>query len=182
MLIHINGFPGVGKLTVARELEKLTAGRLIGNHAIINLAYLATDHGTPEYFNLHKNLTVALYDSLTRSQILTPLIFTNALAAELPEDIDRFEQARTLANARKEAFVPVLLTCDLAENKSRLSQPDRAERQKLTRPDVLEDIFAKYTAYHPAGDPNGLHLDTTMSTPLETAVIIKHHCDNLAPV
>lgn len=181
MLIHINGFPGVGKLTVARELEKLTGGRLIDNHAIINLAYLATEHGTPEFFDLHKSLTAALYKTLSQVKGLNLLIFTNAQAAELPEDIDRLNRIRDLAAARKEIFVPVVLTCDPEENKRRVVSADRAERKKLTHVGILEDMLQNYTPYIP-DDPHTLVLDVTHRTPLESAAFIKQHCDSLRPL
>lgn len=181
MLIHINGFPGVGKLTVARELEKLTGGRLIDNHAIINLAYLATEHGTPEFFDLHKNLTIALYKTLSETKGHDLLIFTNAQAAELPEDIDRFNRIKNLATARNETLVPVVLTCEAEENKKRVVSAERAERKKLTNATILEGMLQNYTPYTP-DHPNTLTLDVTHRSALEAALLIKQHCDSLRPV
>lgn len=178
MLIHINGFPGVGKLTVARELEKITGGRLIDNHAIINLAYLVTEHGTPEFFDLHKNLTLTLYKTLANVKGLDLLIFTNAQAAELPEDVERLERISDLAAARKETFVPVVLTCQQDEHKKRVASPERADRKKLTNAGILEGMLQNYTPHLP-DHPNALTLDITHLSPLESATLIKQHCDGL---
>ncbi len=180
MLIHINGFPGVGKLTIARELEKLTGGRLIDNHAIINLAYLAAEHGTPEFFDLHKNLTISLYKTLSTAKDLNLLIFTNAQATELPEDVERFNSIKDLAASRNEVFIPVVLTCDQEEHRKRVVSSDRADRKKLTRVDILESMLHNYTAYIP-DLPHTLVLDVTHLSPKEAAVIIKKHCDSFHP-
>lgn len=46
--IWINGFPGVGKLTVARALQaQLPNSDLIDNHSLIDVVKLPRDH--PEY-------------------------------------------------------------------------------------------------------------------------------------
>jgi shikimate kinase len=38
MLINLNGWPGVGKLTVGRILAKTLGGRLLDNHTLLNVA------------------------------------------------------------------------------------------------------------------------------------------------
>ncbi len=168
-------------MTVARELEKVMGARLIDNHAIINLATMATEHGSPEYLKLLSDLTNSLFATLAENASLKNLIFTNALAAELEEDVSRLECHRELAKARNEIFVPVLLTCDVEENKARLVSAGRAERQKLTKPHILEEIYGSYTPYHPK-DSYGLVVDVTRRSPQETAALIKQHSDNLMSV
>lgn len=46
--IWINGFPAVGKLTIAKEVQRLVPGSvLIDNHSLIDPVTLARDH--PDY-------------------------------------------------------------------------------------------------------------------------------------
>lgn len=166
-------------MTVAKELAQLTGARLIDNHALINLAYLATDHGTPEYLDFLTGITDALYDRLADNHSIKDLIFTNALADGLDDDIMRFNKVAELARRRRDVFVPVHLKCDLDENKARVVQPDRAPRQKLVNAQTLENLHGLYTIYHPAGFPGGLEIDVTHLSALDTAQIIKAHCDRL---
>jgi shikimate kinase len=34
MIIHINGYPGVGKLTIGRIVAEQLGGRLLDNHSV----------------------------------------------------------------------------------------------------------------------------------------------------
>lgn len=178
MIIHINGFPGVGKLTTARALETAMGAKLIDNHSLINIATMVYPHGSPEYLSLLDEFTQTLYKGLMHPQAPRVLIFTNALATELSEDTTRVDVCRKFASDRGDVFVPVLLTCSQEANRDRINKPGRAERQKLTNAAVLDDIYSKYTAYHP-NDEFGLVLDNTNSQPEETALLIKRHCDAL---
>ena len=38
MIVHINGWPGVGKLTVAREVARRLSARLLDNHTLHDVA------------------------------------------------------------------------------------------------------------------------------------------------
>lgn len=176
MIIHLNAFPGVGKLTTAKIMAKVLPARLMDNHAFINLAYLATEHGTPEYLDLLTKLWDDVADALVENKSIQNIIFTNALAAELKEDIERFNKVADLAKRRDEPFVPIKLTCDFKENAKRIIEAGRAEKQKLTNPKILKDMYKGYSIYHP-DNKNSLEIDVTNKIPSDTASIIKFHCD-----
>jgi hypothetical protein len=48
-LIFLHGSPAVGKLTVAKALLRLVQGRLVDNHAAIDLARTIFDFGAPGF-------------------------------------------------------------------------------------------------------------------------------------
>lgn len=55
--IYINGFPGVGKLTIARELQKLLPkAELIDNHQLIDPVAAIFERTDPEYQPARKEL------------------------------------------------------------------------------------------------------------------------------
>lgn len=61
--IWINGFPGVGKFTVAKVLQQLLPGsRLIDNHSLIDQAKLPRDH--PDYNAERVKIRDAMYASV----------------------------------------------------------------------------------------------------------------------
>jgi len=50
-LIHINGAPGVGKLTIARIMAPRLNARLLDNCAIYNVAWALTDVRSPIFYS-----------------------------------------------------------------------------------------------------------------------------------
>jgi cytidylate kinase len=47
MIIHFNGWPGVGKYTVAKIVANRLGLRFLDNHTLLNIAIALTDRGTP---------------------------------------------------------------------------------------------------------------------------------------
>lgn len=157
MIVHLNGMPGTGKLTVGRLLAAALGARLMNNHSIIN----QVGRGHPEYTAFIMRLAA---DVLAGGR---PLVCTNSLVAELADDRARFSQIA----AAGDPFVQVWLHCEPAVNLQRVTSSDRADLGKLTDPAALANLRARYTIYHPpAAHP--LELDTTASTPAETCRFI----------
>ncbi len=52
MILQINGWPGVGKLTVGRIVAKELGGRLLDNHTIYNPAFALTEFRSPHSMTL----------------------------------------------------------------------------------------------------------------------------------
>ena len=73
-LIFIYGLPGTGKLTVARELAKLTGYKLFHNHLTVDLAASLFAHGSPEYFDYVRSLRLEAFARAAASNV--DLIFT----------------------------------------------------------------------------------------------------------
>ena len=51
-LLFLHGAPAVGKLTVAKALLRLVPGRLMDNHAAIDLARTIFEFGAPGFWEL----------------------------------------------------------------------------------------------------------------------------------
>ena len=49
MIIVLNGYPGVGKLSIGRKLARLVDGRLLDIHSIYNVAFALTEFRSPEF-------------------------------------------------------------------------------------------------------------------------------------
>lgn len=65
--IWINGFPGVGKLTVARELQRLIPGSiLVDNHQLIDVVDLPRDH--PDYTAQRERVRLEAFDKWVHPQ------------------------------------------------------------------------------------------------------------------
>lgn len=178
MIIHINGMPGVGKLTVARlTAEKLNA-RLVDNHLAINLAVSICERGSVEYFYFLVRLTDVILEQILKNPRQT-YIFTNALTTELPEDKKRLDGLREFAENNQITFVQILIECNLAENKRRIVSASRNLQGKLSDAEDLDEIYKNYTVYHPPCE-FALTLDTTNRSAQETATEIVKFVENLS--
>src|SRR5262245_52325271 len=61
-LIFLHGSPAVGKLTVAKALLRLVPGRLMDNHANVDLARTIFEFGAPGFWELvHSSRCIALH-------------------------------------------------------------------------------------------------------------------------
>ena len=177
MIVHLNGLPGVGKYTTAKILVGLLPkARLIDNHALINAAYVCGgEHGSPEYMALLEKLVDLVYTELEKRPSDEIMVFTNALAADCPIDGPRFDRVVALAKARNDMFVPVRLTCTIEENVRRGITPERAQKQKLIKPDILQALAEKHTVLHPSDHPYQLDIDTTALQAEDVAQQIAEH-------
>jgi shikimate kinase len=183
--IYLIGLPGVGKLTIARELAKATGGRLLDNHKINNLVlelFLEDDWKTiPEDCWTHtgkirKILMDVILNSPSRK---ISYILTNVLLEGEVEDRSIFEDWKTLILKRGGLLIPVVLTCDPEVHMKRLASPERAKNYKMTDPELLRKrLSAGEKPYRPE-DKNILELDVTNISPEESCKIIIEHIKNL---
>ncbi len=175
MIIHICGMPGVGKLTITKQSKTLMSSRLIDNQLLVDLVESICDRDE-DYIPFLNDITALSFSKLAARKKDTCIILTNALAAELPEDVERLENVRLLAASMERPFIPVLITCAQDENNKRLVAEDRSKKGKLRNPDVLGDILSKYAPAHYPQHPNALTLNNTNLDALTAAKLIADHC------
>ncbi len=173
MIIHLNGMPGVGKLTIAKLLAEKLNARLIDNHLLIDLVIAIHERGSSDYLLMIKKLTDIVLAEIgkTTNNIF---IFTNALAAELSEDRNRLAYLIQFAKNYEFPFVQVRLDCDLEENKKRIISESRKLKGKLVDTGELEQLFRNYSIYHPPADYQ-LTINTTNLTADEVSEQIKKY-------
>jgi hypothetical protein len=142
--IHLNGFPGTGKLTIARKLvEKIntdaekhdpnngsasqTRAKLVHNHLLIDPAGAVLDRVQPGYQQLRKAIREAVFTSLVneRSTYETIYVFTDWQSGD---DVGSgvCQEFQTMAKVRGSQFIPILITCDEKENVRRIRGAERA--------------------------------------------------------
>ena len=76
-LIFLHGLPGVGKLTVARELGKLTGYKVFHNHLAVDLVESVFEFGSEPFVELREMLWLAVFTQSVKAN-LAGLIFTFA--------------------------------------------------------------------------------------------------------
>jgi predicted kinase len=169
-LIHINGWPGCGKLTIARLVAKQLNARLIDNHTLINPADALFGRDDPSYWPMRRAVRTLVFEYAAKLPSELPLVCTNALA-DIESDRAYFDEYRALASARGARLIAVTLECDLEENVRRLTASGRADLLKLTNPEILRDARRSYGLYRP-DDPLRIVLDVTRLTAEEAAAAL----------
>lgn len=173
LIIHINGWPGVGKLTIARELAGLMGARLLDNHTIINPAEALFERRDPLNRSLRKALRAAIFDHVARMQPGV-LILTDALSDDA-FDSAVFDEYRELAKACGARLVAVVLDCAPEINAQRLVAAGRTETRKLTDAAVLASLRASHRLLRAQGVPL-IELDVGARSPGEAAAHLARHC------
>lgn len=185
-IIHLIGYPGVGKLTVARAIAATVpddaADRIlvVDNHLTGNAVLAVTPRGPdgsvpPRAWELVADVREHVFTALAE---LTPttwtLVFTNVLREGDPV-LERSGAAMSqLVRRRQATYVPVILRCDADEQRRRVVAPERAERGKWMDPDAVHAHRERWALAEPGG-PNQLELDVTTMAPDEAAAIILDH-------
>jgi shikimate kinase len=171
MIIILNGYPGVGKLTIGRELAALLAGRLLDIHTVYNLAFALTEFKSPEFVE-----TVEAVEAIAHKLILklpndVPVVLTTVLAGESAWGSAEWARLEQLGKARP-PFLVVHVHCDLDENISRIQSPQREEKRKPRDPEMARrnqlegKVLAGAKAHHL------LKLDTTSMSARDAASAI----------
>jgi thymidylate kinase len=174
LIMHINGWPGCGKLTIARLLAKQLGARLVDNHALINPAECLFARNDANYWPLRKAVRALAFEYAARLAPGTPLVFTDALA-DIASDRAVFDDCLELASKRGAKLIAVVLECEEEENLRRLTAGGRAEQLKLTDEKVLRDLRAKYRLLRPT-DVTCIDLEVSALPAGEVAAALHRHC------
>jgi len=179
IIIHINGWPGVGKYTVGKFLAEHLGARFIPNHSLCAPANCVADFGTPVFFELARKVRSLIFEQMVNAPPEEQFVLTSVLS-EGDDDTTRFELIRDVAEQRSQLLLAVTLVCDAEENLRRLDTPFRAARRSLTDGAILQTLFRDYRLLQPAHDLV-LELDTTRAKPEENARAIIQFAKRLGP-
>ncbi|KAF4450972.1 hypothetical protein F53441_5963 [Fusarium austroafricanum] len=173
-VVWINGFPGTGKLTIAKAIAKIHGHDkilVLDNHKLIDPVETRFPRGHPEYNTQRQIYRQAVLEDNVRSPSSHGhlVIFTDFQSDnQLGRDVAK-EYADAASTAGR-PFLPVYLTCSLKANIQRIASRGRIDSgtTKLIDADVLRDIRSRCQLFHFDGHP-GLTVDSTVAPPLEIA-------------
>jgi chloramphenicol 3-O-phosphotransferase len=126
-LLFLHGPPASGKLTVARELEKLTGFRLFHNHLAVDLLESVFEFGSPPFVDLREELWLSVFRQAARNDV--SLIFTFAPERSVRPGFPEAAESAVRSEGGRVLFVA--LRCAESEFERRLSEPSRAAFGKL---------------------------------------------------
>jgi hypothetical protein len=173
------GFPGVGKLTIARILARMTGAVLVDNHWINDpILKLVTNQGSiavseAVWPQIAKVREAVLETIATLSPRTNSYIFTYAGADEDPGDRKTFEDYEAVARRRGSRFFPVRLLCDEEELVRRIQSTERIGN-KLTDPAEAIRNVRSFTPLDPRASGT-LCLDVTNLSAEAAASTIATH-------
>lgn len=171
-LVFLYGAPASGKLTIARELARLTGFALFHNHLVVDAVGAVFPFGSPSFVRLRERFWLETFGAAAAEG--RSLIFTFAPEATVAPDFP--EDARRIVKAAGGETLFIQLTVPPDEQERRLEAPGRAEFGKLRSLDLLRRLRAQFAACEAAMPPPALTIDTGMATPNDAARRIATLC------
>ncbi len=177
-LVFIYGPPGVGKLTVATALGKLTGFKVFHNHVTLNMVAAVFDWGTPPFWEYVTKYRLELVEAAAREGVpglICTYVYGKGLddpfVAEIVSSVER--------HGGEVLFVQ--LQCALRELERRLKAPSRAPHQKLRKVRVLRSIMQEHDVLSCVPHEPNLCLDNTKLSARKAAARIAEHYGLLRP-
>ncbi|RYP85168.1 hypothetical protein DL770_005082 [Monosporascus sp. CRB-9-2] len=165
-VLWINGFPGSGKLTVAKILvRKHHSAVALDNHKLIDPVEARFSRNHLDYQKHRRRYRQTVLDHYARDE------------STLTRQRTRPEVANEHRDAARETgrpFIPVYMICDVEANLERIANADRRESAlgKLLDRRILERLRASCELYVFEDDCPSLTVDTTDTPPADTATKI----------
>jgi chloramphenicol 3-O-phosphotransferase len=149
-VLLLNGFPGVGKFTIAKALAAKLGDvphRLIDNHVLIDPIEAIEPGRSEAHYALRKKFRVVAFEGLKALDEKTLVIILTACLATSSEDLSQFAEYLDIAEARGVPLVVVNIVCDVGTNRRRLCSSERKTggKTKLIDVGILEKIRSEYT-------------------------------------
>ena len=170
IVVHLGGWPGVGKLTVARALAGLMGGMVLDNHTILNVGSAVARQASPEFYAVVRAIRTVAYEAILSLPPDVPVILTNVVARGGGSGFleENWQSVLALADARRGDLFSVTLTCSTAENARRIASPDRDLLGKIRDPASLAALTETRELFDD-GATYRLRLDTSDLSPMQAA-------------
>ena len=156
-LVYIYGPPAAGKLTVARELSRLTGYRLFHNHLSIDCVRPVFEFGTEPFWRLVHVIRESVMQEAAREGV--DLIYTSVYShpGDLGEVQRRFEAVESNgARVRLVQLIP-----SRGALMSRIERPDRVEMSKLASAEALAELLTVHDLFTPIPGRESLTIDNS---------------------
>jgi chloramphenicol 3-O-phosphotransferase len=169
-LVFLHGPPAVGKLTVARELAKLTGFSLFHNHLTVDLVSSLFSFGSEPFVQLREQIWLSAFGEAARQAL--SLIFTFNPERTVREHF--IKDAIDVVESEGGRIIFVELTCSEHELERRIEHASRKEFGKLASI-VQYRLLKDAGAFQFPKLPPGMTVDTTSQSPDLTAKLISEY-------
>ncbi|HEY5338458.1 MAG TPA: hypothetical protein VIJ85_09660 [Rhizomicrobium sp.] len=178
-IVVLLGFPGTGKLTIARKLAAILDAIVIDNHWINNPIFgvIEPDGKKPlpeSVWARTREIRVAVLETIaTLSRPERTFLLTYSAIEGEAYDIASLELMQKAAADRGSAFIPIRLLCSDVELRRRVVMEDRRKSMKMTSPELLEKYRDKTVL--DTRHPHQMTLDVSALSADESATQIAAH-------
>ena len=149
MIVHLNGWPGVGKKTIGRLLADRLGARFIHNHLLHDVAIVCAGLGSQDRWPLYDEVRLAAYRALARRPASETFVMTNGLCMDTPREEEAWRHVVELAMVRGAPLVPVVLEAEVHELARRVQSAERLG-SKLADPAALRAMVQSASVQRPA--------------------------------
>jgi len=175
-LILLYGPPAVGKLTIAKEIARLTGFKVFHAHLTVDLVTSIFPRGAPAYLQLVWDIRFAVFAAAARANI-NGLIFTTVYGRDREPFIARcVEVVKSFGG--EVCFVH--LYCHAETLRQRVVREDRKQYGKITSVELLNETLRSrepQALFEAATLWENLSLNTDVLGPVEAAQqVISHYC------
>jgi predicted kinase len=146
-LIYINGAPGVGKLTIARNMAHRLNARVLDNHAIYNVGFALTDFRSTAFYETARAVKTIAHERILSLPNGETVILTAADFADNDWGHENWQAIEQLARDRDWPLFVICLRCAPAEHRIRIAGADREQHGKLRDPEAVNRL-GKRAAQH----------------------------------
>jgi DNA polymerase III delta prime subunit len=174
-LLLLYGPPAVGKLTIAKEIARLTGFKVFHNHLTVNLVAAIFPRGTPAYRQLLWDIRYAVFAEAARAHI-DGLLFTMVYRRDQEPFITRCVEIVEQVGGEV-CFVHVY--CHAETVRQRVVREDRQQHGKITSVEQLNALLSHWepqSTFAAATQWDSLSLNTDVLGPVEAAQqVIAHY-------
>lgn len=172
-LIIIYGPEATGKLTIAKELAKVTGFRLFHNHVSVDVAKTFFDFGMDEFGKLVWDVRILALEHAARGNI-PGVIFTWAYSH--PDFLPYLNRLRELCDQYAIEISYVYVSCSFEALKKRVLQSDRKAVGKINTVAGLERQL-KRKNHQVIPDTDSLVIDNTTLAPQDATRLILEYLE-----
>lgn len=171
-LIFIYGPPASGKLTVAKELSKITKYKIFHNHLTVDLVNSIFEFGTEIFWKIVSKYRLELIEVAAKENT-KGLIFTYFYVQN--EDDWFVKKVIKIIKKHNGEVCFVQIHCDKSELIKRVKHSSRKNYAKIKSVKLLKETIKKRDAFSNVPYVKNLVIDNTKLSPKKTAEIIKNH-------
>lgn len=187
-LILLNGFAGVGKYTIASQLETCLACadvevRVVHNHLLMDLADAVRPRTAPTYQTFRRQLRDLVFESIITDEHVSPgtiFVFTGNFSQSVVGRTAAKEYD-TAASRCGALFIPVTLHCDIEELKRRVAFKGRSDTSSRKLVDPVRGVeIAAQKVLCTFEHAQALSLDVSLMSAEQAAKRVAEHVQRVS--
>lgn len=169
-LIIIYGPPAAGKLTVAKELSKLTGYKVLHNHLAIDFVQSVFKINKGNFWDYVNKIRLDMIKIIVKEKI--NVIITLGRIRQFPKPLK--DIVGIVRKNKGELYFVQLLPCK-SELLKRVTHPERKKHGKIKNVSTLKNIIKNYDFYSPVPYKPNLSIDNSKLSAKKVALMIKKH-------